>query len=58
MISSWSAPEALFPGSIHPGRGKYMIKTGERPGLPVALTLVGDEWHLYNTDVAVQAGPR
>lgn len=55
MVSSWAAPEALFPGSIHPGRGKYLIKTGERPGLPVALSLVGDEWRLYDTDQAVRA---
>ncbi|GIF74178.1 hypothetical protein [Asanoa siamensis] len=54
MVSSWAAPEALFAGSVHPGRGKYLIKTGERPGLPVALTLVGDEWDLYDTDMAVR----
>jgi hypothetical protein len=23
LVSSWAAPEALFPGSVHPGRGKY-----------------------------------
>jgi len=56
MVSSWAAPEALFPGSVHPGRGKYLIKTGERPGLPVALSLVGDEWRLYDTDMAMRAG--
>jgi hypothetical protein len=56
LVSSWAAPEALFPGSIHPGRGKYLIKTGERPGLPVALSLVGDEWRLYDTDMAVRPG--
>jgi len=58
LVSSWAAPEAWFPGSIHPGRGKYLIKTGERPGLPVALSLVGDEWTLYDTDAAIrQAAP-
>jgi len=55
IVSSWAAPEALFPGSVHPGRGKYLIKTGERPGLPVALSLVGEEWRLYDTDMAVRA---
>lgn len=54
LVSSWAAPEAWFPGSIHPGRGKYLVKTGERPGLPVALSLVGDEWQLYDTDSAVR----
>ena len=56
MVSSWAAPEALFTGSMHPGRGKYLIKTGERPGLPVALSLVGDEWLLYDTDTAIRSG--
>jgi hypothetical protein len=50
LVTSWAAPEAWFPGAIHPGRGKYLIKTGERPGLPVALSLIGDEWRLYDTD--------
>lgn len=54
LIGSWAAPEAWLPGAGHPGRGKYLIKTGERPGLPVALTLVGDEWHLYDTDAATR----
>jgi hypothetical protein len=56
LVTSWAAPEALFPGSVHPGRGKYLIKTGERPGLPVAMALVGDEPWLYDTDNAVRAG--
>jgi hypothetical protein len=54
LVASWAAPEAWFPGSVHPGRGKYLIKTGERPGLPVSLFLVGDEWTLYDTDEAVR----
>ena len=54
LVTSWAAPEAWFPGATHPGRGKYLIKTGERPGLPVALTLIGDEWRLYDTDAAMR----
>ena len=34
----------------HPGRGKYLIKTGERLGIPVELSLVGAEHALYDTD--------
>jgi hypothetical protein len=34
----------------HPGRGKYLIKTGERLGIPVQLALVGPEHRLYDTD--------
>ncbi len=55
LVSSWAAPEAWFPGSVHPGRGKYLIKTGERPGLPVALSLVGDERQLYDTDQKIRS---
>jgi hypothetical protein len=58
LVASWAAPEAWLPGAAHPGRGKYLIKTGQRPGLPVALTLVGDEAILYDTDAAIRAGTR
>ncbi|BCY10981.1 hypothetical protein [Actinoplanes sp. L3-i22] len=54
LVASWAAPEAWHTGSVHPGRGKYLIKTGERPGLPVSLTLVDDEWRLYDTDAAIR----
>ncbi|MEV0732249.1 hypothetical protein [Polymorphospora sp. NPDC050346] len=54
MIKSWAAPESWLPGISHPGRGKYMVKTGERTGMPVELTLVGAERHLYDTDTAVR----
>ena len=50
LVASWSAPESYLPGARHPGRGKYLIKTGERLGIPVQLTLVGPEQHLYETD--------
>ena len=53
--SSWSAPESYQPGARHPGRGKYLIKTGERLGIPVQLTLVGPEAQLYDTDQAIRA---
>ena len=43
LVASWSAPESYQPGARHPGRGKYLIKTGERLGIPVQLTLVGPE---------------
>jgi hypothetical protein len=49
-LASWSAPESYQPGARHPGRGKYLIKTGERLGIPVQLTLVGPERELYDTD--------
>jgi hypothetical protein len=50
MVASWSSPETWQPGARHPGRGKYLIKTGQRIGIPVELEYVGDEAALYNTD--------
>ncbi|HTT52862.1 MAG TPA: hypothetical protein VMH35_15820 [Streptosporangiaceae bacterium] len=55
LVSSWSAPESYQPGVCHPGRGKYLIKTGERLGIPVQLALIGPEHRLYDTDP--QFGP-
>ena len=54
LVASWSAPESYQPGARHPGRGKYLIKTGERLGIPVQLTLVGPEHQLYDTDQAIR----
>ena len=56
LVTSWSAPDSWLPGARHPGRGKYLIKTGERLGIPVELSLVGDEHTLYDTDQAIRAG--
>ena len=46
LVTSWSAPDSWQPGAKHPGRGKYLIKTGERLGIPVELSLVGAEYDL------------
>src|SRR5207248_11435987 len=54
LVASWSAPESYQPGAAHPGRGKFLIKTGERLGIPVQLTLVGPEHQLYDTDQAIR----
>jgi hypothetical protein len=59
MIAGWAAPDSWQPGARHPGRGKYMVKTGQRLGIPVQLSLVGAEADLYDSDQAVrdQADP-
>jgi len=57
LVASWSAPESYLPGARHPGRGKYLIKTGERLGIPVQLTLVGPERDLYDTDPQFTRSP-
>jgi hypothetical protein len=54
MIRSWAAPPTWVSGTRHPGRGRYLIKSGERVGLPVALSLVATEQRLYDTDQAWQ----
>ena len=54
LVTSWSAPDSWQPGARHPGRGKYLIKAGERLGIPVELSLVGPERHLYDTDQAIR----
>jgi hypothetical protein len=54
LVASWSAPESYQPGTRHPGRGKFLIKTGERLGIPAQLTLVGPEAALYDTDQAIR----
>jgi hypothetical protein len=54
LVASWSAHESWQPGARHPGRGKYLIKTGQRLGIPVELSLVGHEHALYDTDQAIR----
>jgi len=55
MVASWSSPESWQPGALHPGRGKYMIKTGGRLGIPVQMRLLPTELDLYDSDQAVRA---
>lgn len=59
MVVRWSAPPTWVPGQRHPGRGKYLIKSGSRMGLPVSVDLDPEELRLYNTDKAFAGvGPR
>ncbi len=50
LVSGWASPQGWRPGRRHPGRGKYLIKTGHGPGLPVAMGLTPTEATLYDTD--------
>ena len=52
LVTSWAAPPTWVPGQRHPGRGKYLIKSGGRMGLPVSVTLSATELALYDTDSA------
>ena len=52
LVTSWAAPPAWVPGVAHPGRGRYLIKSGERMGIPLRLDLVDAERAMYDTDAA------
>ncbi len=54
LVASWAAPPSWSPQVAHPGRGKYLIKTGERLGIPVQLSRIGAEEWLYDTDQAIR----
>lgn len=58
LVSSWAAPPTWVAGGRHPGRGRYLIKSGQRIGLPVEMTLTPTEAQLYNTDLAWLKDPR
>lgn len=53
LVASWSAPESWETGRPHPGRGRYLIKTGGRLGIPGEMTLTRSELELYDTDHAI-----
>ncbi|MDT7585828.1 MAG: hypothetical protein QOE32_3378 [Pseudonocardiales bacterium] len=58
LVTSWAASPTWVGGALHPGRGKYLIKSGERIGLPVSLRLTPGEQALYDTDGAFAPGRR
>ena len=55
LVAGWSAADSWQPGAAHPGRGRYLIKTGSRPGLVVSMDLMATERDLYDTDARVRA---
>lgn len=57
LVTSWAAAPTWVGGALHPGRGKYLIKSGERIGLPVSLRLTPTERALYDTDPRFAAAP-
>ena len=50
VVRSWSSATTWHGDGHHPGRGRYLLKAGDRPGIPVQMPLVGDEPALYDTD--------
>lgn len=43
LLVSWNAPPPLGDEGVMPGRGKFLIKIGEAPGIPVDVLLTDAE---------------
>lgn len=53
LINSWASATSTgldTSDQVHPGRGKYLIKIGTRPGIATAMELTATEERLYMTD--------
>ncbi|WTL51395.1 ATP/GTP-binding protein (plasmid) [Streptomyces sp. NBC_01497] len=53
LVSSWSSPPgwAATEGTEEPpGRGRFLIKVGGRPGIPIRATITDVEKKLHNTN--------
>jgi hypothetical protein len=54
MVTSWSSPATLDPGdgapSAPPGRGRFLLKVGGRPGVPFEVVLTPAELALNDTN--------
>jgi hypothetical protein len=57
LVAGWASSESWRPGVRHPGRGRYLIKTGHRPGLPVTMRLTPAEARLFDTDAPALSQP-
>ena len=53
LVSSWSSPPGWAAHGANeepPGRGKFLIKVGGRPGIPIKVTITETEKHLHDTN--------
>jgi hypothetical protein len=50
LVAGWASAQSWRAGVRHPGRGRYLLKTGHRPGLPVAMQLTPAEAGMFDTD--------
>jgi hypothetical protein len=53
MVSSWSSPPGWAQNGENdepPGRGRFLIKVGGRPGIPIRVTITETESHLHDTN--------
>jgi hypothetical protein len=55
MVTQWSSPASWDPRTgreaAPPGRGRFLLKVGGRPGIPVAVTLVASELAINDTNL-------
>lgn len=49
QVTSWSTPPGWNTADQPPGRGRCLIKVGERPGIPLHVDLVPSEQGLHDT---------
>ncbi len=54
LVAGWASVRGWRPGGQHPGRGRYLVKTGDQPGLPVVMELTALERDMYDTDGALR----
>jgi len=59
LVSSWASPSSTGADgahTVHPGRGKYLVRigSGERIGEALQLQLTPTELKLYDTDAAMR----
>jgi hypothetical protein len=43
LVNNWQNPAGFAAGATPPGRGKFLIKIGGKPGIPVSITLTSAE---------------
>ncbi|WP_435879781.1 ATP/GTP-binding protein [Streptomyces flaveolus] len=53
LVSSWSSPVGWGVAGEHeepPGRGRFLVKVGGRPGIPIKVAITDAERRLHNTN--------
>lgn len=59
LVSSWSSPPGWGAGGHDgepPGRGRFLIKVGGRPGIPVRVAITATERKLHDTNTRWTTG--
>ncbi|MFD8231720.1 ATP/GTP-binding protein [Streptomyces sp. NPDC059696] len=61
LVSSWSSPPGWGVSGEHeepPGRGRFLIKVGGRPGIPIKVAITDAERRLHDTNTRWTANER